>query len=280
MPGRHETGRIHADPGGRVKVQHEKGSPPRRWLKTARQRQFPDFIIIGTQRGGTTSLYEYLTAHPDVGAAYRKEVHFFDRHFGKGIDWYRAHFPLAGEFSVVGEASPYYLFHPSVPERLHEVIPAVKLIALLRNPVDRALSQYHMKVSRGLESLTFEDAIQRESERLSASDNPMGAAWRHHSYLARGRYAEQLLRWLRVFPRVQLLILKSEDLFAEPQRVLGQVQHYLGLGPHTPAQFTLHHKATYSAMDAATRQRLEEYFAPHNRTLYALLGCDFAWEAE
>ena len=280
MPARREKGRKHGDPGGRGDPQREKGDPPRRWLRTAHRRQFPDFIIIGAQRGGTTSLYEYLTAHPDVGAAHRKEVHFFDRHYGRGVDWYRAHFPLEGEYPIVGEASPYYLFHPSVPERLREVVPEAKLIALLRNPVDRAYSQYHMKVSRGVESLSFDEAIEREPERLAACDDPTGAAWRHHSYLARGRYAEQLERWLRRFSRDKMLILKSEELYAEPQRVLGQVQHYLGLSPHTPAQFTLHHKASYSAMDAATRRRLSEYFAPHNRALYALLGRDFGWEDE
>ena len=167
-----------------------------------------------------------------------------------------------------------------MPERLREVVPEAKLIALLRNPVDRAYSQYHMKVSRGVESLSFDEAIEREPERLAACDDPTGAAWRHHSYLARGRYAEQLERWLHRFSRDKMLILKSEELYAEPQRVLGQVQHYLGLSPHTPAQFTLHHKASYSAMDAATRRRLSEYFAPHNRALYALLGRGFGWEDE
>jgi hypothetical protein len=280
MPARHQTGRSQTDSGGCGAVHREKGDPPRRWLRTAGHRQLPDFIIVGTQRGGTTSLYEYLIDHPDVGAAYRKEVHFFDRHYAKGVDWYRAHFPLAGEFPIVGEASPYYLFHPAVPERLVGVVPQTKLIALLRNPVDRAFSQYHMKVSRGLEALSFEDAIECEPERLAASDDPVGMAWRNYSYLARGHYAEQIDRWLRVFPRGRMLILKSEEFYEEPQKVLDEVCNFLDIPLHNKDNFTARHKASYSPMNPSTRRRLIEYFVPHNRALYQLLGRNFGWNEE
>src|SRR5215213_2627672 len=116
----------------------EERDPPVECIETAHLRQYPDFIIIGTQRGGTTSLYRYLTAHPDIGQAFRKEVHFFDRYYNKGIDWYLANFPLRGEFPIVGEASPYYVFHPDVPERILAAVSQAKFIVLLRNPVDRA----------------------------------------------------------------------------------------------------------------------------------------------
>ena len=256
----------------------EERDPPRERIETAHLRQYPDFIIIGTQRGGTTSLYRYLTAHPEIGQASRKEVHFFDRYFDKGIDWYLAHFPLRGEFPVVGEASPFYLFHPEAPARILAAVPQAKFVVLLRNPVDRAYSQYHMKVERQLEELSFEEAIEREPERLAASDDPLDPAWRHHSYLARGIYFEQIRRWFDYFPRDRFLIIKSEDFYAEPLPILHQTQSFLGVQPHSPATLKVHHQADYGAMDSFMRRRLTDYFAPYNRQLYDLLGQDFGWE--
>jgi hypothetical protein len=270
--------RLHAaDSVGRGAPGEER-DPPHERVETAQLRQSPDFIIIGTQRGGTTSLYRYLTAHPEIGQAFRKEVHFFDRYFGKGIDWYLAHFPLRGEFPVVGEASPYYLFHPEAPARIHAAVPHAKFIMLLRNPVDRAYSQYHMKFERALETLPFEEALRHEPERLALSDDPLDPAWRHHSYVARGIYVDQVRRWFDRFPRDRFLIIKSEDFYAEPLGILHQTQMFLGVRFHNPATLKIHHQADYVAMDQNTRSRLAEYFAPYNRQLYDLLGRDFGWE--
>ncbi len=254
--------------------------PPLERIETAHLRQLPDFVIIGTQRGGTTSLYRYLTAHPDIGSALRKEVHFFDRYFEKGMNWYLANFPVRGEAPVVGEASPYYLFHPDVPERARSVVPHAKFIALLRNPVDRAYSQYQMRVRKGLEPLSFEDAIDKEHERLSSSDDPSSLTWRYYSYVKRGLYVDQLERWMSVFPREQFLILKSEDLYSDPERILHRTLAFLGLQPWSPENFKAHHLIGYSDMDPATRERLAEYYAPYNQQLYAFLDEDLGWEHE
>jgi hypothetical protein len=262
------------------RMRNEQQEPPPERIETAQLRQSPDFVIIGTQRGGTTSLYRYLSEHPHVGAALRKEVHFFDRHYERGMDWYSAHFPMRGEAPVVGEASPYYLFDPRVPERVRRAIPDAKFIALLRNPVDRAYSQYRMRVRRDAETLSFEEAIAKESERMSASDDPASVAWRHHSYVKRGLYAEQLERWMSVFPRERFLILKSEDFYENPERILHDTQKYLGLRPWSPGNFKAYHMSEYDDMEPDTRKRLGEYFAEHNKRLYALLGEDFGWEDE
>ena len=266
-------------PGQRVRdVSHEKRDPPVERIESAHLRQLPDFMIIGTQRGGTTSLYQYLVAHPDIGRAYRKEIHFFDRYFDNGIDWYLAHFPVRGEHQIVGEASPFYVFHSDVPRRILTVAPQAKFILLLRNPVDRAYSQYHMKVERGLETLSFAEAIAREPERLAVSNDPLDPAWRHHSYLARGLYVDQIRRWFDCFPRDRFSIVKSEEFYVEPVRILHQTQEFLGVRPHSPGMFKVHHQADYAEMDPIFRRRLTEYFAPHNRQLYNLLGRDFEWE--
>ena len=275
---------IRTSPAARAlikqRMRDEERDPPPAHIETAHLRQAPNFMIIGTQRGGTTSLYRYLSAHPEIGQAFRKEVHFFDRYYDKGFDWYLAHFPLRGEFPVVGEASPYYVFHRDVPERILTAVPQAKFVLLLRNPVDRAYSQYHMKFKRRLETLSFEEAIEREPERLAVSDDPLNPAWRHHSYLARSVYVDQLKRWFDCFPRDRFLIIKSEDFYAEPLRILHQTQAFLGVGPHSPATLEVHHQAEYGAMDWFMRRRLTDYFTPYNRQLYDLLGRDFGWERD
>ncbi len=139
-------------------------------------RLMPDFIIIGAMRGGTTSLYSYLTEHPNIGPAYMKEVHFFDVYFHKGLPWYRAQFPstvqkyyterVQKQNFITGEASPYYLFHPHAPRRIARLLPHVKLIVQLRNPVSRAYSHYYHEVNGGHEKLSFAEAIDREEDRI------------------------------------------------------------------------------------------------------------------
>jgi hypothetical protein len=269
-----------SSPKGIHDVSHEKRDPPIERIETAHLRQPPDFIIIGTQRGGTTSLFRYLVVHREIGQASRKEVHYFDRYYENGMDWYLAHFPERGEYRLVGEASPYYVFHPEVPKRILAAVPQAKFILLLRNPVDRAYSQYQMKVERGLETLSFEEAIEREPERLATTDDPLDPAWRHHSYLARGVYVDQIKRWFEYFPHDQFLIIESEEYFADPVQILHQTHAFLGVGSHSPVISKIHHQADYVEMDPITRRRLVDYFAPHNHQLYDLLGRDFGWEHE
>lgn len=249
-------------------------------IATSHLRQPPDFVIIGAQKGGTTSLYNYLTQHPDVAEAYTKEVHYFDLHYEEGKDWYLAHFPLRDEGLVVGEASPSYLLHPDVPHRLHAAIPETKLIALLRNPIDRAYSHYRMVVRRGAEPLPFDEAIDRESERLRGVGVRGGRNdWRRYSYLTRGIYVDQLRRWLTLFPREQLLVLKSEQFFEEPEHVYGEALAFLGLQPwRLGAYETYNPGGRDSEVPPETRARLVEHFAPYNRQLYDLLGRDLRWE--
>lgn len=167
----------------------------------------PNFLIIGVQKGGTTSLYSYLAAHPRVSPALGKEVHYFDFHYGCGERWYRAHFVPQAWSDVrglqTGEASPEYLFCPAAPQRVAAFDPGMKLIVMLRNPVERAYSQYQMSRRRGSETLSFAEALALEPERLEAERRRLGAvaahargkSHRHHSYQSRGYYAEQLKVW-------------------------------------------------------------------------------------
>jgi hypothetical protein len=262
-------------------------------------RLLPDFLIIGAAKSGTTSLYRYLVQHPHVRRARRKEIRFFDREYAQGENWYRAHFPLAlrkrwetvrrGGFAT-GEASPSYLYYPHAPKRARAVVPAAKLIAILRNPVDRAYSQYRHKVRKGIEPLTFEQALEAEPERtrgererMLADETYRGAALFHFGYLDRGLYAEQLEAWLAHYPRERLRVVRAEDLFTDPAAVILATTDFLGLAPHDPRAYIRYferHNADGPGSDPiapAMRAQLQAHFAAPNERLYELLGRDFGW---
>jgi hypothetical protein len=251
---------------------------------TSFARPLPDFLILGAQKAGTTALYAYLRWHPGLTGPAWKEVSYFDRHYRRGARWYRGHFPLRPGDRVVGEASPGYLFHPLAPSRVKATVPEARLIALLRDPVDRALSHYHHEVALGREPLTFEQAIEAEpertrgeEERLSREPDYFSHTWWDYTYLARGRYAEQLERWLAVFPREQLLVLASDELAAEPGQTFARVLEFLGAPGHDLESYPRVYEQSYGEMQPDTRRRLAEYFSEPNRRLYELLGRDFGF---
>jgi Sulfotransferase domain len=255
---------------------------------SCRLRPLPDFLLIGAQRCGTTSLHRYLADHPHVLPALDKEVHFLSRHWDRGEGWYRAHFPLRARKTgrrsaapLTFEATPYYLFHPLAADRAAELLPDARLLVLLRDPVARAWSHYRHMVRLGLEPLSFEQAIEAEPARLAGEvarllSDPGYDAVRHrrYSYLARGAYAEQLQRWLNHFPADRILVLRSEALFDDPARCYRRVLEFLGLPPWAPPSFPVHTKQSPAprGMPPEVRRRLQEHFAPANRQLEALLG--------
>jgi Sulfotransferase domain len=253
---------------------------------TAGARPLPDFLIIGAQKAGTTALYAYLRRHPAITGPSWKEVSYFDRHYERGEAWYRGNFPnvVRARGKLVGEASPSYIFHPLGPERVKALVPEARLVALVRNPVDRALSHYHHEVALAREPLRFEDALDAEEERLRGEEERLAGepgyfshAWWSHAYKARGRYAEQLERWLELFPRKQLLILPSEELGTDPERTHAQVLEFLGAAAHRLDSYPRVYERQYEAMDAETRERLAAEFEAPNRRLYELLGRDLGW---
>jgi hypothetical protein len=199
-------------------------------------------LIIGAQRAGTTSLYNYLTAHPEIAPAATKEVHFFDVHYSKGPAWYEAQFAGRAESQITGEASPYYLFHPLAAVRAAALLPEAKLIVLLRNPVDRALSQHQHETRRGKETLSLEQALAVEDSRLAGEAERIvrepgyrSTAHQWYSYRARGCYMDQIENWLRCFRREQLLILLSEQFYADPSTELRRVTRVHRSGAASPA---------------------------------------------
>lgn len=263
-------------------------------LGGAGARRLPDFLIIGAQRAGTTSLYNYLRLHPDVLEPLVKEPNYFSLQWPRGEAWYRSNFPMAprdgNDRSLTFEASPYYLFHPRAAVRAATMLPDARLIALVRNPVERAYSHHQHNVRRHLETLTFAEAIASENERLAGDAERMEAdatyqsrAHRLYSYAARGFYADQLARWYEHFPSDRLLVVQSEDLYASPAAVFGQVLAFLGLDPWRPAggfpNFSRSRSNDGSAAPVDIRARLVETFATHNARLGHMLGRDFtSWD--
>ena len=264
----------------------------------ASNRALPDFLVIGTQRGGTSSLYRYLGAHPDVVASLRKETDYFSTEYQRGDSWYRAHFPMStSQRRLTFEATPAYLLHPLAAERAAALVPRARIIAMLRDPVDRAFSQYRHNRRLGNETLSFEDALAAEPERLRGEyerieRDPYYPAipLRRHGYVERGLYAEQLERWLPRFSDV--LVVRSEDFMADPRPVFRSVLEFLQLPEWEPEAFVNY---SYRDTDPArpggaparsagdppddARSELEIAFEVPNARLRELLDRDFAWSS-
>jgi hypothetical protein len=256
---------------------------------TAPLRALPAALIIGTQKGGTTSLFNYLVAHPDVLPPANKEPHFFDLYYANGVRWYRGRFPFRHRLPSGGltlEATPFYMAHPLAPERAAQLLPDAKLVALLRNPIDRAYSHYHFNRLGAEEPLSFDEAIEREPERLAGEEERLHEEpeytsynFRTYSYLRRGQYVDQLRRWVEHFPRSSLLVLQSEQLFRDPAGGTAIVQQFLGLRPHVLQSYRPHLQGSYeSDIPPTLRQRLAAHFDPYNQELYRWLGQDFDWD--
>lgn len=250
----------------------------------------PTFLIIGFGRCGTTYLYDRLLEHPNVRPALVKEIDFFTSNYAKGVDWYRAHFASALDWRgdgpiAVGEASVGYVVGPRAPYRVESLLPDVKIIVMVRNPVDRAYSHFYHNRRLGIEPLSsFEEAIDAETERLAflttqppGSSRINGYGHVHFSYLTQGFYANYLERWLDVFPRERLMVVQSEEFYRDPSGTLHGVTDYLGLPDWRPQDYAGHKQFSYPKMSPETRSRLTEISHPHNERLFAMLGEDYVW---
>jgi hypothetical protein len=251
---------------------------------TARWRGLPDFLVIGAQKAGTTALYAYLRWHPEISGPFWKEVSFFDRHWWRGEAWYRGQLPLRTDGKLVGEASPSYVFHPLAPERVYALVPAVRLILLVREPAERAYSHYQHEVALGREPLSFEDALEAESERLAgqvdrlrADPRAFSRSWWDHAYVARGLYADQIERWLEFFPRDQILVLTTDELGMRPAETYASVLAFVGSSPHELASYPRVFDRDYPPMRPETRAALEARFTEPNRRLERLLDRPLGW---
>lgn len=247
----------------------------------------PDFAVIGAPRCGTSQFHGVLSRHPNVEHAARKEVHYFDRaeNFDRGLEWYRQCFPppknVDGRGSITGEATPRYLADPLVPERVARTLPEARFVVLLRNPVDRTLSHYHLLARRG-RAESFEEAVEAEIAWLEQNHYDSGATpGPPTSLVITGLYVDHLQRWESFFNRERMLVLSSDDFFERTAETLEQAQDFLGL-PRRELNLKSTgskrgSKYSYEEMKPATRERLEAFFEPYNHRLYEYLDRDLGW---
>lgn len=262
---------------------------------SSRLRQEPTFIVVGAQRCGTTSLFRALLTHPNVlRPIMHKGVNYFDVNFDREWSWYAGHFPLkanaalrrpAGQPSAgVFECSGYYMFHPHAPRRIAEALPAVKIVAMVRDPVQRAHSAYKHELARGFETESFERALDLEDERIEpelakmlGDEGYQSDTYRHQGYRRRGHYAEQLQRFIALLGSDQVQIVESERFFSEPEREYGRLLDFLQLPAKMPSSFDQFNARPGSELSPQIEAGLRDHFAPHDEALAQLLGRAPAW---
>ncbi len=261
---------------------------------TSSVRMRPDFLIVGAQRSGTTSMFKTLAQHPMVARPLLvKGVHYFDVGHDQGMRWYRGHFPVEatsrfwrrGRRPLTGESSPYYMFHPLAGRRIAAELPEARLIVMLRDPVERAYSGHSHEVGRGFEDLGFEDAVSAEPKRLAGERERLlrdpgyhSEHWQHHAHVTRGQYVEQLRALEAEVGRDRILVVDSADFFAEPEPVFAQVCAFLELEPAQGISFDRHNaRSRQQPLGADLRRRLEDHYAPFDAELADWWGRDPSW---
>ena len=261
---------------------------------TSDLRMTPSFLLAGAQRCGTTSLYRALVSHPAVlPPVHHKGVNYFDVGYQKGWAWYQAHFPVRALAAmrngsagppITFDASGYYMYHPHAPARFAADLPDVKVLVVLRDPIERAWSAFKHETARGFETESFTRALELEDERVEADLARMesdphaeGFSHRHHSYRRRGQYVEQLQRIVDVVPRERLLVLDSQDFFTRPHEEFSRVTEFLGLPHHEPEKFDRWNARPGSEVDPAARAWLARRLAPYDEALTTFLGEQPSW---
>jgi len=251
-------------------------------------RPLPDFIVAGVQKGGTTFLYQEMLRHPEIKGSLTKEVHFFDANYDRGVDWYSGMFPRPSGRSktILGEASPAYIFHPDGVRRIAETVPDVRLIVILRDPVQRALSHYKHERRLGFETAgSFEEALELEDSRVSDEydklvDRSLSTSFAvgHFGYTRRGMYAEQLKRAVNLIGRENLLVLISEEMFADPVGATRTALDFVGASPHSIDVVGDNDMAFVSEpMEEETEKTLRKLFLEPNAELAAFLDRELPW---
>ncbi len=283
---------------------------------TNRFRMLPDFLIIGGAKSGTTSLFAHLVEHPNIIPGSMKEVFFFQYLSNNKTSFYRSHFPIKRKNLITCEATSTYFVHPLIPARVHKLLPLVKLIVVLRNPIERAYSEFNYTVNLG-EQITknFEDVIKSELKRIEIENNNPELKIKntnyHHfsfSHLRHGLYAQHLENWLKFFPKEQLLILNAKDLYNNLDNIVSETFDFLNLpkyqigsrieknkidkirplGGHERNIYknidsktrTLFNVQNYPEMKSETRKFLQDFFRPHNEKLFEMIGRRFDWNDE
>lgn len=263
-----------------------------RWgMLTAGLRMDPDFIVVGAQRAGTTTLFRVLSEHPDVvRPTLSKGIGYFDLNHHRGLRWYRGHFPLrlfarlrTGGRAKAFESSGYYLFHPLAPERIARDLPKVKIVVMVRDPAERAYSAHRHELVRGFETEDFETALALEEGRLAGEEDRIRTEpgyeshhHRHHAYQARSRYAPQIRRYLDLLGSDRVYVVDADRFFVDTAELSGLFA-WLGLAPWLPEEVKQWNAQPRGPMPTATRERLRAEFASDDEDLARIMGRTPSW---
>ena len=255
-------------------------------------RVLPECFVIGVVRSGTTSLYHYLGQHPCIVSSAYDELGYFDDNYHLGINWYKSLFPTKstknkiikkhGKF-LTYDVTPFYIYNPLVARRISESFPKAKIISNLRNPIDRAYSNYIIMLQDGDTTKTFEEMVQIAMDEINKNKSKLNdeayiVDTFYENILARGFYADQLEIWFEKFQKKQLLMIPSEDLAQKTDQVLTKVFEFLDLPYFKIKDFTKQNKREYPPMNDETRKLLIEFYKPHNEKLYSLINQHFDWD--
>ncbi|PIP80035.1 MAG: hypothetical protein COW84_07425 [Gammaproteobacteria bacterium CG22_combo_CG10-13_8_21_14_all_40_8] len=255
-------------------------------VKILIRRSQPDFMIIGAQKCGTTSLFNYICQYStNFKPPLVKETQFFTQNYAKGLDYYYAHFPLfKSPTQITGEASPTYLFFKKAAKRTHLHFPQLKLVVLLRDPVDRAYSHYHFSMRNLPESqkISFEEALEREDKlNFQTYSDYLSTAEKKSSYKSRGLYADQIEYWLEFFNMENIYFIEADELKKSPDKILTNLFLFLGLKKENSADFNnlkKYNRNSYPNMATKTQGALRKFFQAPNQKLFALLNKTYPWK--
>jgi hypothetical protein len=245
-------------------------------------------LLVGAQRCGTTSLFRALIAHPAIRSAnFHKGVNYFDVNYDRGLRWYRGHFPVKRHArEQCFDASGYYMFHPHAPQRIIRDLPEVKVVAMVRDPVERAYSAYQHEYARGYETESFAGALELETQRVEpelarmrSDDTYESSVYRHQAYRRRGHYADQLQVFVDALGPTRVHVIESERFFSTPESEYTRLLEFLGAPMQMPARFDRYNARSRAPMEEALREELTGYFAEHDARLGQMLGRQPIWRS-
>ena len=255
-------------------------------------RVIPDFLVIGAKRCGTTSLYQHLPEHPCISKSPYDNMGFFNDNFHLGVNWYKSFFPTTftrkkikskfGNF-LAFDVTTKYMEEESTANNVYQTKPNMKIIIILRNPVDRAYSQYHLSVRQTAERRSFEDVVEENMNRLNKESHehykikPKFSA-KEDNYLKKGLYALQLRYWLKIFPRENILIVSTEEFESNQQIIYNKIFEFLNISKFEVKNTKKMEKGNYPPMKSETRNLLLDYFRSHNHELFELINMEFDWD--
>ena len=254
---------------------------------TGSARVLPDFLIIGAKRCGTTSLFTHLPEHPSITSSHHDNMGFFNDNFNLGINWYRSFFIKKSHKKKIEnkygkclsfDTTTTYMESKTTAQNVKKVKPDMKIIVMVRNPIDRAYSQYQRTIKDNIESRKFEDSIDDEIKKIDNEKEISFKINRNESnYIKKGIYYEQLKPWFELFPRENIGIFSTEEFKINSEKIYNNIFDFLDLPHFAIKNNTIMEKGNYSSMNKEVRDKLANYYKDHNEKFFNLIGKTFQW---